>query len=447
MSIFRTTVAALLAAYALAASAQQDVSGTWAGVLEAAPGSTLRIHFVLTKNAAGGYSAVVTSPDQGGIKNVAADDVSFDAGRLTLTVKELSGAYDGRFENGSFTGEWRQQGTALPLKLTPYEKPTLSAAAKETLAGSWVGKITGPAGSVTLVYRFETNATGDFVGYLDSVDEGAFGIPMQDITLDAGRLSLAIPRARVEYTATLAGDEMQGTWKQLNQQVPLTLRRGKYEPPAADVPDEAKRRLAGSWIGTLTPPTSDAIPVVLRFESSAGGQFTALLDSPEQALRALPVTELALAGGELRLRVPVLSAHYTGTLAGERLEGTWTQGAMSLPLTFTRGVYTPTVHTLDLPNAAMEQLAGTWHGRLGPQEIVVRFATNADGAKVGSFELPSQGRSLAVTQASLAGNALTLAVGSAGMRYTAELSGGKATGQWQLGPGNVLPVTLTRDPD
>jgi hypothetical protein len=445
MSTFRIAVLTLLAAYTFAASAQQDVSGTWAGVLEVAPGSTLRIRFVLTKDAGGAYSAIVTSPDQGGIKNVKASEVHFDAGHLTLKVDELSGAYDGRLDNGAFAGEWRQQGTALPLKLAPYEKPTLSASAKQTLTGSWVGKITGPAGSVTLVYRFETNAAGELVGFLDSVDEGAFGIPMQDIALDGGKLSLTIPRARVEYTATVSSDELQGTWKQLNQQVPLTLRRGKYEPPAAEVSDEAKQRLAGSWIGTLAPPTSDAIPVVLRFESGADGRFTAFFDSPEQALRAVPVTELKLAGGELSLRVPVLAARYTGKFAGERIEGTWAQGAASLPLTMTQGVYTPTVHTLDLPSETMARLAGTWRGRLGPQEIVVRFTTNAAGAKIGSFEIPSQQRSLAVTAASLAGNALTLAVGSVGMHYTADVSGGKATGQWQLGPGNVLPVTLTHD--
>ncbi len=446
MSTFRKTVAAaLLAAYAFAASAQQDVSGTGAGALEVAPGTTLSIHFVLTRDAGGGYSAMVTSPDQGGIKDVAADAVGFDAGRLTLTVAELSGAYEGRFEDGGFTGEWRQEGTALPLRLMPFEKPALSAAAKELRAGSWVGEITVPAGSVTLVYRFETNDAGEFVGFLDSVDEGAFGIPMQNIMLDGEQLSLAIPMARVEYTATVAGDEMRGTWKQLNQQVPLTLRRGEYEPPEVAVPDEAKQRLTGSWIGTLDPPTADAVPVVLRFESSEG-RFTAVLDSPEQALSALPVTELALAGDELSLRVPVLAARYTATFAGERIEGTWTQGPSSLPLTLTRGVYTPTVRALNLPNDAMERLAGTWRGRLGPQEIVVRFATNTAGTQVGSFEIPAQGRSFAVTEASLADDALTLAVGAVGMRYTAKLAGSETTGEWQMGPGNALPVTLTRDP-
>jgi hypothetical protein len=447
MSPFRNTVAALLAACTFAASAQQDVTGTWAGELEVAPGRTLHIHFVLTRNAGGGYSAVVTSPDQGGIKDIAADQVGFDAGRLTLTVEELSGAYEGRWQDGGFTGEWHQEGTTLPLRLTPYAKPVLSEAAKQTLTGSWVGKITGPAGAVTLVYRFETNDAGEFVGYLDSVDEGALGIPMQDIMLDGGTLSLEIPTARVRYTATVAGDDMQGTWKQLNQEVPVTMRRGKYEPPAANISNEAKQLLAGSWLGTLDPPTTDPIPVVLRFEPNAEERFAAVLDSPEQALSALPVTELELVGGKLSLRVPILSAHYAATFAGERIEGTWTQGASSLPLTLTRGVYAPTVRALNLSNEAMAQLAGIWRGRLGPQEIVVRFATNGDGAQIGSFEIPSQRRTLAVTEASLADGALTLVVGAAGMRYTAKLAGGEATGEWQVAPGAVLPVTLTRDPE
>ena len=57
--------AALLAALAGPAAAQTNLAGTWQGRLEVAPGKTITIHFVIAAAPGGGYSAVVTSPDDG----------------------------------------------------------------------------------------------------------------------------------------------------------------------------------------------------------------------------------------------------------------------------------------------------------------------------------------------------------------------------------------------
>ena len=49
--------------------AQEDISGTWQGVLELGGDSKLTVQFILEKQADGSWSAVVNSPDMGGIKN------------------------------------------------------------------------------------------------------------------------------------------------------------------------------------------------------------------------------------------------------------------------------------------------------------------------------------------------------------------------------------------
>jgi hypothetical protein len=445
------TLLVLLAVFSGVAAAQQDISGTWAGTLQVAPGQALNIHFVLTKAGDGTYSAIVTSPDTGGIKDVKASSVRFESDRLTLDVAALSGSYDGTWQDGGFTGEWRQQGTALPLRLTRYEKPVLSDAARKTLAGSWVGKLEAAAGlSYTFVYRFETNDAGEFVGYLDSIDEGARGIPMTDVELADGKLTLKIPRARAEFTATLNGDALEGTWKQSSVTLPLTMRRGEYVPPQPALSAAARKQLAGSWVGTVDPPTTDAVTLVARFETNADGRFVAFLDSPDQGRRGLPVTDIVLADGRLSLRVPAAAAVVSGAFDGERLNGTFKQGASELPLVLTRGTYTPARRPLELSDAALRWLEGRWRGRLGPTEILVRFETTGEAAggdvAAGYFTVPAQGLGdVAVTSVSLAGDQLTLRIGALGMEYKAELSTDEAKGQWQLGPGNVLPVTLMRE--
>lgn len=442
----RTTLFALLAAFAAAAGAQQDISGTWVGTLAPAPDTNLDIHFILTGDGQGGYTAVVTSPDTGAIKDVTASSVRFEGNRLTIGVDELSGEYDGVLEDGGFNGEWRQEGTALALRLAPYEAPVLSQADIELLSGSWVGKLEAPGATVTLVYRFETGAEGNLIGFLDSVDEGAYGIPLSDIELVDGALAFKIPQARVDFTASVSGDTMEGTWKQVTAELPLTMTRGEYVPPASELSDEAKRQLAGSWIGTVDPPNSDPVAMVARFETNADGRFVGAFDSPEQGRSGMPITEISVADGELSFRVPAAGAQYTASFDGEQLDGTFARGPNTLALTLRPGTYTPTVKPLELSADALERLAGTWRGSLRQTAIVVRFETTEDDMPVGSLTVPAQGLSgVAVTAASLADGEVTFSIGALGMQYTAALDGETMSGDWRLGPGNVLPVTLTRE--
>lgn len=332
MKTFRVLVAALMAFHLGGATAQQDISGTWAGTLAVAPDTNLEIHFVLTRGADGSYTAVVTSPDTDGIKDVAASVVSFNDNRLALTVDALSGSYDGVLGDGAFEGEWRQEETAFPLRLTPYVAPVLSQADKEALMGTWVGTLSTPAGSLTLVYRFETNASGEFVGFVDSPDQGAQGIPVADIELVDGQLEFKIPPVRGEYSAKLEGDRMVGTWSQ-GQPLPLTMTKGEFTPTVAalSLSVEAMSALAGAWRGQLGP-----LNVVFRFETAAGGQAVGFLDSPSQGATGIPITTATFADGNLVFEVPAVRGEFSGDLSGNTLVGQWTQLGMTNPLTLTK---------------------------------------------------------------------------------------------------------------
>jgi hypothetical protein len=427
------------------AQAQQDVSGIWAGTLEVAPDTTLSIHFVLSRAADGSYSAVVTSPDTGAIKDVPASSVAFDANRLTLTVDELSGSYAGTWENGGFSGEWQQQGSTLPLRLEPYSAPVLSQAAMDLLAGSWVGTIQGPAGSASIVYRFEFDESGDFVGYLDSPEEGARGIAIENIRFEDGRLSLRIPRAFVDYSGAVAGDRIEGTWSQAGREVAVAFTRGEYQMPEAKLSAEAIERLTGSWVGKMDSPAG-TLTMVFRFERNDAGAFVGFLDSPDQGARGIPMTEIEVMGNDLRLVIPGVRGEYTATLSDGRMDGSFKQGPLDRPLTLEPGAYTPARTPLDLSAAAMSELGGAWRGRLGPNDIVVRFETADDGTYVGLFDVPAGGvNGLSLTSASLDNGQVEFAIAPLRVEYKATLAGGAMTGQWQQGPGNVVPVSLTRD--
>jgi hypothetical protein len=327
----KTLFHALLLSAALAAPAagQTNLAGTWQGRLEVAPGNSLAIHFVIAAEQGGGYSAVVTSPDSGAIKNVRATSVTFADSKLTIDVPSLSGGYAGTLRDGVLEGEWSQEGAKLPLSLRPYETPTLTQADIDTLRGDWAGKLNANGLEVTIVLRFSTGDGGALRAVLDVPEQGVRDWEARDVELDDGRFSIAVPAARARITGLLEGEQIVGQWSQLGNPFPLTLKKGQHAAAATylDLPAAAREQLAGRWTGMLGPFT-----VTVRFEADAQGRTLGFLDIPQQNVKGAVMTEAALTGTKLTFAVPAFGMKYAGELAGGALTGELTPAGAPNPV-------------------------------------------------------------------------------------------------------------------
>jgi len=326
----------LLVGLAGAASAQTNLAGTWQGRLEPEPGKGLVIQFVITAMPGGGYTAIVTSPDAGAIKNVPAKSVSFADNKLTLDVPTLSGGYAGTLSNGVIAGEWSQAGAKLPLSLRPWQAHALTKADIETLRGEWVGKLTGMSGiHVTIVMRFSSGADGALKSVADVPEQGVKDWELKNVSLDDSYLSLEMPAAHAKVTGTLKGDEIAAQWNQLGNSLPITFKNGKYvaAPVGLDLPVAAREQLKGNWTGTL-----NGLSVRVRFEPGPQGRTLGYFDSLTQKLLNIPISAATLAWTKLSFEVAGIGAKYTADLAGATLTGEWTQPGvpMPLPLVLTR---------------------------------------------------------------------------------------------------------------
>jgi hypothetical protein len=325
------------------AFAQQELAGTWQGKLAVDPQTSLTIQFIFTKKPDGTYSAVVNSPDNPAIRNIAASSVSYSAGALKVDVKDLSGSYAGSIKDGKFDGKWTQAGSALPLALAPYQKPVLAKSAVDALNGSWHGPVTVPGGKVTFVFRFKTDDKGELQGTLVLPEQGA-DLPMTDIELANNELKFKVPRAAGEYVGKLSNGAIDGTWKQggaanPNPGLQVSLKKGEYNAPVAalSLSPEAFATLSGKWQGQLQPPNAPkAFTVILRIEKNAAGQVVGFFDSPDQGAKGIPVAEASFAANKLTLKLPALRGEYVGELAGKTIKGNWTQMNTPLPLTLTK---------------------------------------------------------------------------------------------------------------
>jgi pimeloyl-ACP methyl ester carboxylesterase len=108
--------------------------------------------------------------------------------------------------------------------------------------------------------------------------------------------------------------------------------------------------LQGRWEGAIR--VGDAsIPVVIRVAQGPDG-LIALMDSPAQNARDIPVAGLSEASGVVRFTVPMAGGRFEGARSGDgsTWTGTLSQGAASMPLILTRTAATAEVAPPAPPN-------------------------------------------------------------------------------------------------
>ena len=105
----------------------------------------------------------------------------------------------------------------------------------------------------------------------------------------------------------------------------------------------AATQIAGAWLGTLNVGTT-GLRVQFRISEGPGGVLTGRMDSLDQGAKDIPVDVVTLTGDKLHMEVKMAHSVYEGTLdaTGAKVDGSWSQGAMKLPLTLKREQAAPT---------------------------------------------------------------------------------------------------------
>ena len=154
------------------------------------------------------------------------------------------------------------------------------------VAGLWQGTLKVPGGELRVVFHINKAADGKLSATLDSPDQSATGIPVDDCSFSNGRLKLAVRSIAGSFEGTLKNDStIEGTWTQGGASLPLVLRRiEKVEQ--ANRPQEPKKPYpykeeevefengAGGFklAGTLTQPDSGGPFAAVVLISGSGPQ-------------------------------------------------------------------------------------------------------------------------------------------------------------------------------
>ena len=220
-------------------AATNDVVGNWRGTLDTGV-AQLRLVFKISKAGGDQLTAKLDSIDQGA-RNLAVDSVTVSNSTLRMEVHAVKGLYVGTLNaaGDKTKGLWSQGATVLSLDLEKGQGTNVDEAEKlstadlaanqqaaQKIAGAWNGTLATGAANLRLRVNITKTAAGRATGTMDSLDQGANGIPLSAITLKEDKVRFEVRGVGGVYEGTLGSDgALKGEWQQGGASLPLELKK------------------------------------------------------------------------------------------------------------------------------------------------------------------------------------------------------------------------------
>jgi pimeloyl-ACP methyl ester carboxylesterase len=127
---------------------------------------------------------------------------------------------------------------STPVVRAENKQPAKAAKGAE---GLWLGVIKVGSKELRILIHLSKKPDGTLSGTLDSLDQGARGLPIEDVTWKDGKLRFELKVAKAAYDGKINADEIAGDWKQGGQSLPLTFKRTDKAPEPPKRPQEPKK--------------------------------------------------------------------------------------------------------------------------------------------------------------------------------------------------------------
>lgn len=203
-----------------------------------------------------------------------------------------------------------------------------------SVVGDWIGALDVGGQMLHLAIHIKKGEDGALTATLDSLDQGAMGIPVDKVSVEGTTLKLDLTKIGASYEATIGegGGELSGHWTQGPGAAPLKFTRGKA-PEAPAVRAAPSDPIKPLWMGTLEVP-GGKLRLVVHLARGADGALTATIDSLDQGANGIKVDSALFKDGKLTLDLKALGARFEGTANAEGTEvtGQWIQGGAPMPL-------------------------------------------------------------------------------------------------------------------
>lgn len=215
--------------------------------------------------------------------------------------------------------------TLVALALSPLSR------AQAQIAGDWQGTLKVGGAELHLALHIAAAKDGTLSATLDSIDQGALGIPVTTVTLKDSKLNLTIDSLHGSYEGTVNKEvaKIEGTW---TQGPPLALNFERAIAQAQAAPSD----IDGAWQGTLDAGALK-LRIVFKIINTPDG-LTAQTQSPDQNPVWISASSVTRNGSSLTINLKELAASFDGKINADlnSIDGKFTQAGNALPLLLKR---------------------------------------------------------------------------------------------------------------
>jgi len=213
------------------------------------------------------------------------------------------------------------------------------AQSSTSASGHWEGSIDVPGQPLAISVELSPAAGGAWNGAITIPAQHVSAFPLSDIMVKDAEVGFAMKGVPGDPTfkGKVAGDPrtMSGQMTQNGMTMPFTLTwKGEAKIEAPPKSTKVTGDFEGTWEGTLSAGGNQLRLIVKLANEGEAARGTMV--SVDQGSREIPITQITQAGAKLTLLVGPISGRYEGELKAGEIEGSWTQGPQSFPLTFKR---------------------------------------------------------------------------------------------------------------
>ena len=207
-------------------------------------------------------------------------------------------------------------------------------------AGHWQGKIQIPEHELGVTVDIAQNPRGAWIGSMSITGSPIADVPLASVTVEGTvvRFTADLPgHSLFDGRLSTDGNALSGKASSAEGEATFALTRDGEANVKVPVPSTAlPKEFEGAWKGAVNSD-GKTMRVGLKLSPAADGSATATLTSIDQGNQEIPVTSVTIENKQMELEVRLVSGNYRGTLgAGGEISGVWSQGAIQVPLTFTR---------------------------------------------------------------------------------------------------------------
>lgn len=102
---------------------------------------------------------------------------------------------------------------------------TISAQNHEQIKGNWSGNLALPNTKVEVIFKIDTDSTGNYTTKLDVPMQGAQNLPVSKTVVTHDSLKFTVAIIAGSFGGKFAGDSVEGIWSQSGAKLPLVLRK------------------------------------------------------------------------------------------------------------------------------------------------------------------------------------------------------------------------------